>query len=145
LVQLYLGFFGIVTFSITIFLFVFLSPSLSFLFLYYNKLFSLPTILSVPSIHFLPRLCLPLLSFPNLSLHYSSFLHNHHPLNSLLSQLQVLKSLTHSLSTTTWEIHPNTEGPQNPAVPISFPPLNLDPLPTSSFSTTFTNNPSFYI
>jgi hypothetical protein len=50
LLLLYLVFFFcIINFAVTIFLFLFLLPSVSLLFLCYNPLFSLPTSLSAPS------------------------------------------------------------------------------------------------
>jgi hypothetical protein len=43
-------------------------------------------------IHSFPHIHLPLLSFPNLSSHYDSLLHTHHPLTSQLYQLYTTPS-----------------------------------------------------
>jgi hypothetical protein len=101
-----------------------LPPSLSLLFLCYNPLFSFPTTFSAPLYPLSPHLQLPLLSFPNMSSHYLSFLHTHHLLTSLLYQLypSPLKSLTYALSTTTTETHPNMHKSHKPQQPSCFFP-----------------------
>jgi hypothetical protein len=80
-------FFYIINFTITIFLSLFLPPSLSLLFPCYYPLFSLPATLSALSHPLYPCLHLLLISFPNLSPHYPSLLHTYHPLTSLLYQI----------------------------------------------------------
>jgi hypothetical protein len=60
--------------TITIFLSLFLPSSLSLLFVWFNPLFSLPTILSASS-HTLSHPVFAPPSFPNLLPHYPSLLH----------------------------------------------------------------------
>jgi hypothetical protein len=70
----------IFNFTITIFLSLFLPPLLPLVLLCYNPLFSLLTTL----IYCFPHFHLSLLFSHNLSPHYHSLLHTHHPLTSIL-------------------------------------------------------------
>jgi hypothetical protein len=90
-------------------------------------------------IHSSHYICLPLLSFPNQSPHFLSFLNIHHLLTRLhtnhtypLSPAITDKSTLHYKSGNT---HKHTQGPLYPAAPIA---LLVPP-----FSITFTNYPSF--
>jgi hypothetical protein len=111
LLLLYLFLKNVVNFTITIFLSLFLSPLLFFFFLCYNPFFYLPITLSAPSHPLFPCLCLPLLSFCNLSPHYCSILNTHHLVTSLLyhctyPHLPAIPDTTPSI--TTVEMHLNT-------------------------------------
>jgi hypothetical protein len=128
---------------ITILLSPFSSSSLSFLLLYYNPLFSLPTTLCDPFHPLFP--CITLLFHP-----LPPCQHTTPPSYTLTTcwlvystnytQPRPLQSLTQTPSPTTT----NTQGPQNPATPII---LNA---PIHSFShppffiATFTNSPLNY-
>jgi hypothetical protein len=68
----------------------------------------------------------PLLSFPNLSSHYPSILHSHHPLTSLLYHLYTLQPLAipdkSTLQYNSRNIPKHTQWAQNPAAPLYLPP-----------------------
>jgi hypothetical protein len=139
-------FFCIINFTISVFLSLVLPPPLSFLFLWYNTLFSLPTTLSAPS-HPLSSLSLPppILPQPVTTLPFP--LHTHLPLPGLLYQPNTPPAPeipdTSTLHYSSGNAPTHTRGPQNPAAPIS---LSLPtPLYLLPFHAIFTNYPSFYL
>jgi hypothetical protein len=96
-----------------------------------------------------PQLYFPVLSFLNLSPHYTCLLHTHHPLTRLLytNCTQPQPPAIPDTSTLHFNKNPpkHAQGPQNPTVPILLPPpIHLfSHLPL--FSATFTNYSNFYI
>jgi hypothetical protein len=119
-------FFCIINFTITIFLSLFLPPSLSLLFLCKNPLFFLQTTLSAPS-HALspPCLHLPSYSFPNchhttlpsytLTTHWLAYYNNStHPQPPAIPDISTL----HYNNRYTPK---HTQGPQNPEAQILIP------------------------
>jgi hypothetical protein len=131
-------------FIITILLSLFLLPLLSLFFLCYNPLFSLPTTLSAPLHPLSPHLLLSLLSFPNLSPQYSSLLHTHHLLTSLLYQLYTTQPPSIPKISTLYYNNRNTpkstKGPktQDPPIPLSPPnhPFSCPPFLVPTLSVT---------
>jgi hypothetical protein len=95
-----------------------------------SQLLFLPLhIYSVPNLH------LSFLSSPNLSPHYPSLLHTHHPMTNLLYQLYTTRAPaipdTSTLHYNNRNIPKHTQGPQNPAasIPLTSPTHPFPHLP----------------
>jgi hypothetical protein len=130
-VPVFLKIFCIINFTITILLYLFLPPLLSFLFLCYSSLFT-PTILSAPFHPLSPCLCLLQTVSYIFTTHWVAWCNKSSSAHPQPSGISDTSSLHYNSGTT----------PKHTRVPKSMSPISL-PLPPISVA--FTNYPGFYL